>query len=236
MTVEALDPTDIRVTAPLYSTAEAARFLGVPASTFASWAGDSTRRASGGDSDAAVTAISRGRGAPWIPFIGLAEGQVLAAFRRAGVSMQHIRRAIAVLRQEFGLPHALASERLYTDGAVVLYEYAEWERDEEVGHLTQVVSQQRVFREVVEEHLTRISYGSDGWAIGLVSPAVRRHVVGVDLDHAFGRPRFLRGGVPVTDVIDRWRAGEALAEVADDLGVPREDVEDYLRAALPAAA
>lgn len=236
MTVQALDCDDVRVGAPLYSAAEAARFLGVPASTLTSW----TRGPGRAGSDAAlvpvVTAGEGGETGPRISFIGLAEGQVVSAFRRAGVSLQHIRRAVAVLGREFGLAHALASQRLYTDGAVVLYEYAEGEGDEEVGHLTQVVSQQRVFREVVADQLTRISYGPDGWPVSLVSPAVERHVVGVDLDHAFGRPRFLRGGVPVADVIDRWRAGEALADVADDLGVPREDVEDYLRAALPAAA
>jgi uncharacterized protein (DUF433 family) len=37
-------------------------------------------------------------------------------------------------------------------------------------------------------------------------------------------------------VLDRRRAGEPLAEVAEDFGVPPEDVEDILRVALPAAA
>lgn len=60
-----------------------------------------------------------------IPFIGLAEGLVLAAFRQAGVPLQRIRPAIAQLPQEPGLRHALASKSLDTDGAEVLYDYAE---------------------------------------------------------------------------------------------------------------
>jgi hypothetical protein len=38
--------------------------------------------------------------------------------------MQRIRPAIVVLARELGLEYALASRRLYTDGAEALYDYA----------------------------------------------------------------------------------------------------------------
>jgi hypothetical protein len=59
--------------------------------------------------------IAAERGYPTVPFVGLAEGMLQAAFRQAGVSLQHIRRAVAVLEREIGVDHALASKRLYTD-------------------------------------------------------------------------------------------------------------------------
>ena len=59
-----------------------------------------------------------------MPFIGFAEAYVLSAFRRAGVPLQRIRPAVDVLSSEIGLEHALASKKLYTDGAEVLYDYA----------------------------------------------------------------------------------------------------------------
>jgi hypothetical protein len=34
---------------------------------------------------------------PSVPFIGLAEGLAVAAFRRSGVSLQHIRKAVVAL-------------------------------------------------------------------------------------------------------------------------------------------
>ena len=34
-------------------------------------------------------------------------------------------------------------------------------------------------------------------------------------------------------MLDRWRAGDPLSEVAEDFGVPPEDVEDILRVSLP---
>jgi uncharacterized protein (DUF433 family) len=229
---------DARFNVPLYTAVEAAHFLGVPSATFGTWAHGYVRTFPGRSvtGDPMLTSFAAGRGAPTIPFVGLAEGMVVAAFRKAGVSMQHLRKAVRVLEQEIGLNHALASRRLYTDGAVVLYDYAERSGDVEVAALTVVASQQRVFRDVVEEYLTRIEYGPDDWAARLISPATRAQVIVVDPARSFGQPIFVRGAARVEDVIDRWRAGEHLPDVAEDFGVPFEDVEDYLRVALPAAA
>lgn len=228
---------DTRFRIPIYTVAEAARFLGVPPTSFGNWARGyrvTFRSRPPVVGRPIVTAFDAARHHPSIPFVGLAEGFVVLAFRRAGVSLQHIRKAVAVLEQEVGIEHALASQRLFTDGASVLYDYAEEEHDEEL--LTHVVTQQRVLADVVRNYLRLITYGSDGWPVKLVSPATSRPVVVADPERSFGQPIFIRGGVRVEDVLDRWRAGESLAEVAEDFGVPPEDVEDILRVALPAAA
>jgi uncharacterized protein (DUF433 family) len=227
---------DARFTEPLYTVAEAARFLGVPTSTLGTWARGYVRRPPGRTETTAAPIITSTRaqpGDPSIPFVGLTEGLVVAAFRRAGVSMQHLRKAVRVLEREIGFRHALASKRLYTDGARVIYDYARERGDEE---LTVVVTQQRVFADVVHEYLQRIEYGPDDWAIRLISPATRERVIMVDPSRSFGQPIFVHGAVRVEDVVDRWKAGEALSAVADDFGVPQEDVEEVLRASVPDAA
>jgi uncharacterized protein (DUF433 family) len=225
---------------PLYTIAEAARFLGVAPSTVGTWAHGYRRTFPGRQdvvADPILTALSQGgNGTASIPFVGLAEGMVVAAFRRAGVSMQHLRKAVAVLEREIGFEHALASRRLYTDGARLLFDYAEGAGDAELAGLTVVVSQQKVFAEVVKEYLSRIEYGSDDWAKLLVSPATPNRTVLVDPTRSFGQPMFAHGAVRVEDVLDRWRAGESIAHVAEDFGVPAEDVEAYLRVAVPVAA
>ena len=142
---------------PRYTVPEAARFLGVPPTTFSHWARGyavhfpdrrSVRKGP------IVTAFEGRRREPSIPFIGLTEGLVVAAFRRAGVSLQHIRRAVDILNQQIGIEHALASRKLYTDGASMLYDYAKREGDEELTH---VVPQQGVFAPVVAEYLQLIT-------------------------------------------------------------------------------
>lgn len=231
--------TEMRFDTPLYTLAEAARFLGVPTSTFATWAKGYVRRPPGRPSVVGkpiVTSVEAPRNYPSIPFIGLAEGMVLAAFRRGGVSLQHIRRAVSILDREIGIDHALASRRVYTDGAVILFDYADAEHVAELAGLTEVVSRQRVFASVVREYLQRIEYAKDGWAEQLASPATRDRIVVVDPRRAFGQPIFVRGAAPVESVVSRWRAGEPLADVARDFGVPPEDVEGYLRASVPLAA
>ena len=106
-----------------------------------------------------------GRGSvyPSVPFIGLVEGMVLAAIRRSGVPLQRIRPALDALAKEIGVTHALASKRLYTDGAEVLFDFAEHEADDErvstaLKDLVVIRSGQHVFTDVVSEYLKRISY------------------------------------------------------------------------------
>ncbi len=228
---------DIGFDVPLYTVAEAARFLGVPSTTFSKWAQGYTntfpnRKAVIGQP--IVTAVAAERHYPTVPFVGLTEGMVIAAFRDAGVSLQHIRKAVAVLEREIGMKHALASERLFTDGASILYDYAESDRDEDV--LTHVVTQQRVFAEVVKDYLRRITYGRDGWPVRLVSPVTSRDVVAADPTRSFGQPIFIRGGIRVEDVLDRIRADERPQAVADDMGVSLDDIEAVLSAELRRAA
>jgi uncharacterized protein (DUF433 family) len=161
---------------------------------------------------------------------------VLAAFRQGGVSLQHIRKAVSILDREIGIDHALASRRLYTDGAVILFDYADATSDGDLLGLTEVVSRQRVFAPIVRDYLRRIEYAADGWAEQLVSPTTRAPVVAADPRRAFGQPIFLHGAAPVESVVSRWKAGESIAHVAHDFGVPAADVEEYLRGAVPLAA
>ncbi len=171
-----------------------------------------------------------------MPFIGFAEAYVLSAFRRAGVPMQRIRPAVDVLSSGIGVEHALASKRLYTDGAEVLYDYANSEHDEDLRGLTVVRTGQRQFAEVVQDYLKRITYGEDGWASRVRLPTYRNAQVIVDPHRAFGMPVVLHGGARVEDLVDRFVAGDTLADIAEDFGVPEPEVEDVVRVATRAAA
>jgi len=234
--------SDIRFTRPLYTSAEAARIVGVPPSTFASWAKGYVRRRSGKRDvagAAVVTALKAPSQMPSIPFIGLAEGLVLAAVRKSGVPLQRVRPAFDVLARELGVEHALASKRLYTDGAEILFDYSTKPRRAgaaEVGELVVVRNKQRVFTEVVEQYLRRLEYAKDGYARLLHLPAYTRADVVCDPERSFGSPIFARGGVRVDDVLDRFQAGESLEDLADDFGVPSADLEDALRVASRRAA
>ena len=215
----------------LYGIGEAAGYLAVPPSTLTTWAYGYERRSGTRNASAKpiVTAVRPERA-----------GYALAAFRHAGVPMQRIRPAIDVLAQELGLEYALASRRLYTDGAEVLYDYARHAGDtpegESARELVVVRNNQRVFATVVELYLRRIDFAADGYAQLIRLPQYRFSEVTVDPDHVFGRPRFAHGGSAVDNVIDLFRAGEPVDMVAEEFGLSRDEVEDAIRVATRAAA
>jgi uncharacterized protein (DUF433 family) len=228
----------------LYGIGEAAAYLSVPSSTLTSWAYGYERHTRGGGSARAMPVITAVRPArrdeAAMPFVGLAEAYALVAFRKAGVPMQRIRPAIDALATELGLEHALASRRLYTDGAEVLYDFAQHAGDTPEGDsardLVVVRNNQRVFTEVVDQYLSRVDFAGDGYARLIRLPQYAVAEVTVDPDHAFGRPRMARGGAEVDDVIDLFLAGEPVDAVAEEFGLSRAEVEDVLRASARPAA
>ena len=236
-----LDKNDPRLIQPLFAAREAAIVLNVPPSTFQTWVRGyerHDRESRTSVSKPLVTAVDAVPGGPNIPFIGLVEGLALAAFRRAGVPMQRIRPALEHLEKEIGLRHALASDRLYADGAEVLFDYGRDASKESLAQLVVVRNQQRVFAPIVEQYLRHITYGPDHWAIRVRLPAYEKTPVIVDPKRSFGRPVIQRARVPVEELVDRWWAGDSIHVLADDFGLRETEVEDVIRVAtrIPAAA
>ncbi len=227
---EGIEVNDPRIARGIFTLRETAGYLGLPKSTIHDWA-----RAAGA-SRPLITCFPRRGTQATVPFIGFAEAYVLSAFRRAGVPLQRIRPAVEVLSSTIGIEHALASKRLYTDGAEVLFDYAT-ERDEhELLELVVVRTGQHQFSEIVRDYLQRVTYGADGWASRVRLPSYQRAEVVVDPKIAFGLPLVVHGGARVEDLVDRFNAGDSLADIADDFGVPGEEVEDVIRGATRAAA
>jgi len=221
--------------APLYTQAEASRFLGLAESTFRNWS-RGYRSVVGGrevSGKPVLTAIGKpGQRGPAIPFIGLAEGYALAALRRTGVPLQRIRPALERLDAEMGVEHALASAKLFTDGAEVLFDYADRAGGDAavaVRELVVVRQGQRVFPEVVAGYLQRIEFGADGFATALPLPGFGHADVLADVRRSFGQPIFARGGARLEDALSLFRSGEDLAVVAEEYGIPYLELEDAVR-------
>lgn len=227
-------PSDPHYTLPLYRKAEAARIIRVPANTLRNWADDSAshHKQVGTIQHPGLITVAQAptpRG-PTIPFIGLAEAYVLASFRQAGVPMQRIRPAIHRLEEEMGLIQALASERLRTDGAEVLWDYGQQTDDHAekaaVGDLVVVRNGQLVFRSVVQDYLRQVTY-QDGWA-RIINVGRGKVDVTVDPWINGGHPTLARRGIAVADILSRIRAGESSKSVATDYGLRVAEVTALL--------
>lgn len=220
-------PDDLRVVHALFTLRESSAYLDLPVSTLHSWARPKT-------AEPLVTVFPRAGRSATVPFVGFAEAYVLSALRKAGVPMQRIRPAVARLHEEIGLEHALASKRVYTDGAEVIFDYAE--RSDDEAMLAVVRTGQRQFEQVIRGYLKRIAYGDDGWAARLRLPAYAAAKVVVNPRQSFGQPLVVHGGARVEDLVDRFQAGDGFTDIAADFGVPPAEVEDVIRVALRFAA
>lgn len=238
---------DVRFSVPLYSVTEAARYVNVPPATLREWIhGYSKVHKSGRTTTGAPILTSvpgsggRGRSVRAVPFVGLAEGMVLSAIRKSGVPLQRVRPALTRLQMELGVRHALASQRLYTDGAEVLYNIASESADPDTQAAMDLIvirNGQHIFTDIVREYLQRITYDEKTQFASVVRlPLYERSEVVVDPYRSFGRPIFAKGGSRVSDVLERFWAGETLDELADEFGVPQADLEDAVRVASQAAA
>lgn len=233
--IDAFLGEDTRFSVPLYTQEAAAHYLHTPASTFGSWArGYRNHYPNRPDvvGGPLITSLGNSRRGASIPFIGLAEGMFLSALRAAHVPMQKIRPALDLVRDELGVEHALASKRLYTDGAELLYEVSDHLDGDERREPRKVVvlrNGQYVFREVVERYMRQISYDSEGiagYATRLLLPGWEVAEIAVKPGVNFGQPYFLHNGTPLSMVEDTLKEGVSSGEVAAEHGLPSDQVAE----------
>lgn len=220
----------VRARVPLYTVSGAARLLEVPTSTFATWVNGYERSRPGrlptvGTS--MITRIAHGGREPSIPFIGLAEGMALAAFRRQrNVPLPEIRRGVAALEAGLKLEHGLASRHLYLIGPKLLYDYAETAGVVELMELVELHAGQTVFAPLVREYLEHVVYDDHGWASRIRLPGYEVADIWVEPYLSSGEPYFYSSGVPVRDIVSRSLAGDPLSLLAEDYDVPQEQIAE----------
>jgi uncharacterized protein (DUF433 family) len=216
------EPLD-RLKTPLYSQAEVARILRAKPSTFQRW----TRgyvTAHGRPMPPLVSGVRGGRGYS-VPFLSLAEAYVVRTLLDAGVTMPHIRDTVTALRDSLGIEYALASRRMKTDGAVILWEH-EQDRGDESG-LVVFANGQAVFRDVVADRLQTITYGNR-YAEQIEMAVGGAAHIDIHPLRNFGQPTLTGTGVRVSDIVNRLRAGESAGSVAADYEVPEGAVRSLL--------
>jgi uncharacterized protein (DUF433 family) len=129
----------------------------------------------------------------------------------------------------------LASRDLYTDGAEVLWAFAQrsgrGSSDEDVvNHLIVPRSGQYVFKDIVQHYLKQISFADDRYANMIRLPQYGDADVVLDPTRGFGQPVFDRSGARVADALGPLRAGETFEAVAEDYGVTVSELRDALDA------
>lgn len=226
-----LDIDRIRCT-PAYSFVEAAHYLNLPVSTLSSWfRGQSYKH---NDEIRRFQPVIRLDGEPGegLSFLNLVEAHVLAAIRREHrIPLQKVRRALEYVELELGLQRPLTNARFETDGVDLLVR--------ELEKLVNVSQEgQLEIEPVVRTFLRRIKRDPEGVPIKLY-PFTRTTVsdtepepVEIDPRVAFGRPVLAGRGVPTAVLADRFKAGDSLADLAQDYETSTQVIEEAIRCEL----
>ncbi|GAA2671265.1 DUF433 domain-containing protein [Actinoplanes palleronii] len=211
---------DQRFTAPLLTAQAAGVHLGIPANTLKQWIASDRERS-------VMHSVSpRTPRGPRLPFIALAEAQILRELRNTGLSMQEIRAGVERLRQETGNEYVLATNTIASDGGDLLYNAAtrvapEWVRARDG---------QQALRQVVETVIRFVSYAPDGFASRITLRPYEGADIIVDPRFGFGQPVFAASKVPVETVADLFYGGrESVEDIADEYGLGTAEVEAVLR-------
>lgn len=216
---------------PAYSASEAARILQLPPATLKAWCFGQAYRASSGLPKRFQPVIRPADSkARLLSFVNLCELHVLSAIRRTHrIPLPKVRESVEYLRSRLGSNTPLIDHQFKTNGLDLFIEHA--------SKLLNVSRQgQEAMRGDFELALARIERNKSGAPVRLFpfsrsSPADRKQPRSIVIDPrlAFGRPVLSRVAVPTEIIFDRFRAGDSLAELADDYGVGKEEIEEALR-------
>jgi uncharacterized protein (DUF433 family) len=220
---------------PLYTAAEAARFLHLPASTVRAWAFGQGYKVNGQQrrfQPVISTADPKGRR---LSFVNLVELLVLAAIRKEDhVELKQVRSAIEFLRKRFPSTHPLADHQFQTNGIDLFVE--------KYGKLLNISQDgQLAMKALIQRYLKLVERDASGVPFKLHLP--RRAdtseplaAVVIDPERGYGRPVLDGRGIRTEVIVERFQAGESIASLAEDYGVDSAVVEDILRSQQPLAA
>ncbi len=212
---------------PAYTASEAARILGLPLATLKAW---SFGQASGGGRRFQPVIKPADKSAKLLSFANLCELHVLSAIRRNHkIPLPKVRDSVAYLRTKIGSDRPLIDRQFRTNGIDLFVEHA--------SKLLNVSQQgQEAMRGEFELALARIERDHGGMPVrlfpfsrSLSSEKQQPRTVVIDPRLAFGRPVISKVAVPTAIIVDRFRAGDSLAEMAGDYGVAEAEIEEALR-------
>lgn len=220
------DPTTDRI----FTTADAARIVRVPAASARRWlAGYTysyksekrTRPARLGSQ------VETAEGVLLMSFLDLIEVQMAVNLRKHSIGWRKIESTAAVLRDAWASSNPFALKRFRTDSRGV---FAEIGKETGDHHLLEIGTNQFVFDALIEQSLLDVlDFREDGtpWRLW---PVGRDSQILVDPARAFGRPIVDCHGVPVSTLVAAFAANDNdVGRVSRWFDLPVEAVEAALR-------
>jgi len=218
---------------PAYSIAEAAHYLRMPEETLRSWVAGRLYPVAGRSKRSRPLIHLNDPKRQYLSFINLVEAHVLAAIRRRhGVKLPKVRNALDYVRRQFRVDRPLINQAFQTDGLDLFVE--------RYGQLINASREgQRAMKEIIGAYLKRIEWDAKGIPIKLylftrdtqaaAAPASDPRVVVMNPAISFGRPVIAGTGIPVSAIYERYKAGDSVADLAQDFRLETSAIEEAIR-------
>jgi uncharacterized protein (DUF433 family) len=160
----------------------------------------------------------------------LIEVAFVAFFRKAGTSLQRIRRAREYAAQNFNSEYPFVEYRWKTEGFHLLMDLDQIEHTDDFGDVIVAdTSGQLAWGPVMTDKFTEFDYepvGHENWALRWHPAGLQSKVI-IDPRISFGAP--MVEGLPTWVIGGRWKAHEEIEEIMEDFDVSREAIRDALR-------
>ncbi|MCF2905702.1 hypothetical protein L0666_11950 [Octadecabacter sp. CECT 8868] len=158
-----------------------------------------------------------------LSFADLVELRVVRALRRAGITMQAIRYAIAFAQETFDIEKPLSSKKFQTDGSQILMQAIE--NDGELVSLSKRYPGQKVFAKVVLPSLKNLEY--DRGHVARWRPA-RTDTIVIDPKRQFGTPILDEYGVSTETLYSEFQSFENFSYLSEIYEVPKALIKDAI--------
>lgn len=226
-----LETTADRRDLPAYSLVEASQYLRMPVATLRSWTlGRYYPTAEQEKFFSPVIKVPQA-GWPVLSFFNVVEAHVLDAIRRQhDIPLRKVRAAVAFLSRHYASRHPLADHNFETDGLDLFVD--------KTGLLINLSqSGQLAMRQIVQAHLKRIDRDPMGLPVRLYPFTRKRELdepraVVIDPFVSFGRPVLAGTGISTTIVAERFKAGEAMEDLARDYERSLLEIQEAIRCEL----
>jgi uncharacterized protein (DUF433 family) len=218
---------------PAYSMAEAAHYLRMPEGTLRSWVVGRWYSVAGQSKRSRPLILLDDPQRQYLSFINLVEAHVLAAIRRRhGVKLPKVRNALDYVKRQFKLERPLIDQTFQADGLDLFVE--------RYGYLITASREgQRAMKEIINLYLKRIERDAAGLPIKLypftrdtesdAAPKSDPRVVVINPAVSFGRPVIAGTGIPVSSIYERYKAGDSVANLAEDFNLETGAIEEAIR-------
>lgn len=215
---------------PLYTIAQAARYVGLPRTTLRDWIRGRKYKTVNGKTTKANLITPADVGIPMLSFDNLIEAHVLRALRsKEELPMYRIREALDYAQKEMGIDQLLIRKELQTDG-----------KDLFLNKIFELINLnkggQLAMDELVSSHLKRIEYNEafPKRLFPFLPDDVTHKVIVIDPRISFGKPVTTKRHISTEIIAGRYDSGEKINELAKDYRIDKEEIRkaiSYARAA-----